>query len=346
MRDRPNDSVAPVSVVMPCFNAESTVDQAVASLLEGSWRDFELIGVDDGSDDGTLGRLQAWAERDRRVRPLAIEHGGLVPALNAGWREAGGRLVARMDADDVALPDRLTRQVALLDERPELAAVGSLVESFPPQATRRGYQIYLEWLNSLTEPDEIAREIFVESPLPHPTVVIRREWLVQMGGYQDHGWPEDYDLWLRMHLAGARFAKVPRVLLAWRDHETRATRTDSRYAVENFLRAKAHYLALGPLASADGVIVWGAGQMGRRLSKHLLRADVAIDAFIDIDPNKIGRQRRGRPVLSPEALMDRWRRLKRPKLLAVVGSHKARPAIRTHLTELGLVEGRDWWAAA
>jgi glycosyltransferase involved in cell wall biosynthesis len=331
---------------MPCFNAQATVDEAIDSLLQGTWQDIELVAVDDGSADDTLGRLKAWAGRDQRVRLVGIEHGGLVDALNAGWRQAGGTLIARMDADDVALPTRLAKQVALLEARPDLAAVGSLVESFPPESARTGFQRYLDWLNGLIEEQAIAREIFVESPLPHPTVVIRRSWLERMGGYEDHGWPEDYDLCLRMHLAGARFAKVPEVLLRWREHPDRATRTDSRYSVENFLRAKAHYLALGPLADADGVIVWGAGQMGRRLSKHLLRAEVPIDCFLDVDPSKIGRRTRDRPVLPPEALMERWRALVRPKLLAVVGSHKARPEIRAYLVDHGLVEGVDWWAAA
>ena len=84
-------------------------------------------------------------------------------------------------------------------------------------------------------PDAIAREIWIESPLAHPSVVMRRTCLERLGGYQDHGWPEDYDLWLRMHLAGERLAKVPEVLLDWREHPARLTRIDSRYAVENFL---------------------------------------------------------------------------------------------------------------
>src|SRR3990172_3586333 len=117
------------------------------------------------------------------------------------------------------------------------------------------FRLYLDWLNSLVSDADIRREIFVESPLAHPSVVFLRRWVEQVGGYQDHGWPEDYDLWLRLYLAGANFAKVPEVLLYWRESPERLTRRDGRYALENFLRAKAHYLKRGPLAGGEAVII-------------------------------------------------------------------------------------------
>jgi hypothetical protein len=188
--------------------------------------------------------------------------------------------------------------------------------------------------------------MFVEAPVAHPSVMIRRSWLERMGGYQDLGWPEDYDLWLRLHQAGARFVKVPEVLLYWREHPGRLTRTDRRYSVENFLRAKSHYLAKGPLLDRRSVIVWGAGQMGRRLSKHLISEGAPLVAFVDIDPKKIGRQRRGRPVISPDDLAQLWSASDRPIVLAAVGARGARKLIRSQLTSMGLHEGQDWLAVA
>ena len=149
-----------------------------------------------------------------------------------------------------------------------------------------------------------------------------------------------------MAAAGVTFAKIPEVLVEWRDHPTRLTRSDSRYSVKNFLRAKAHYLARGPLAERDAVIVWGAGMMGRRLGKRLLDEQVPVVAFVDIDPKKIGRTRQGKPVISAEDFMDCWQRYPQPALLAAVGARGARDLIRQQGNDLGLVEGRDWWAAA
>jgi cellulose synthase/poly-beta-1,6-N-acetylglucosamine synthase-like glycosyltransferase len=204
----------------------------------------------------------------------------------------------------------------------------------------------MAWQNSLITNEDIRKEIFVESPFAHPTVTLRREWIERVGGYQEHGWAEDYDLWLRLYLAGAQFAKLPEVLLAWREHPARLTRTDGRYSLENFLRAKAFYLARGPLVDRDAVIIWGAGMTGRRLSKHLVRQELPLVAFIDIDPKKIGRTKRGLPVLPPEELPVWWGRYQNPALLAAVGARRARSLIRARLTKIGMIEGKDWWGVA
>lgn len=331
---------------MPCYNASPTLDLAIGSLIEGTFPDFEIVTVDDGSLDDTVARLETWATRDARVRLIKREHAGIISALNAGLEVCQADLVARMDADDRSHPERLERQVAMMRSNPDLTVVGSLVEGFPGGDVGGGFQAYLGWLNRLTDHESITREIFIESPLAHPSVLFRRRRIMEIGGYQEHGWPEDYDLWLRLYLGGARFAKVPEVLLYWCEHEDRLTRTDSRYAVEQFLRAKAHYLVRGPLCGCDALIVWGAGQMGRRIAKHLDREGAPLRAFIDIDPSKIGREKRGRPIHPPQDLKMLLGRYSYPVVLAAVGSRGARALIRERLSGMGLREGIDWWAVA
>jgi glycosyltransferase involved in cell wall biosynthesis len=335
-----------VSVLMPCYNAAETLSAALDSLARQTLADFELIAVDDGSTDGTLEILQDWAVGDRRLNLISQDHGGIVKALNVGLEACRAVYIARMDADDLAHPERLARQVAFLEQHPETALVGCRVRGYPPENVRGGFSIYLEWQNSLLTDEDICREIFVESPLAHPSVLVRREWLMRVGGYQEHGWPEDYDLWLRLYLAGAGFAKLPEVLLDWREHDERLTRQDSRYSLENFLRVKAHYLVRGPLLGREAVLLWGAGMMGRRLSKHLLRQGAPLSAFVDIDPHKIGRTRRGLPILSPDDLPDWWGNSPEPVVLAAVGARGARQLIRQQLIRFGLQEGRDWWSVA
>jgi hypothetical protein len=251
-----------------------------------------------------------------------------------------------MDADDRSHPERLAKQVAYLDDHPETDLVSCQVIGFPPGQVRQGFAIYLDWLNALLTDEDIRREIFIESPLPHPSVTFRREAVLDAGGYQDRGWAEDYDLWLRLYLAGRHFAKLPGLLVEWREHPDRLTRTDGRYSLENFLRLKAHYLVRGPLAGREALLIWGAGMVGRRLGKHLLRQGAPLVAYIDIDPRKIGSTRRGKPILPPEALPEWWRRFAAPVLLAAVGARGARQLIRQRLTALGLREGQDWWGAA
>ncbi len=335
-----------VSVLLPCYNAAETLDTALSSLARQTLADFEIIVVDDGSTDESPALLEAWSRREPRLRLIQQPHAGIIPALNAGLAACQAQIIARMDTDDRAHPERLARQVAFLEANRDIAVASCLVEAFPAGQVREGFQIYLSWLNSLVTDEDIRREIFVESPLVHPSVMFRKDWVIQAGGYQDRGWAEDYDLWLRLYLAGARFGKVPESLLDWREHPGRLTRTDGRYALENFLRAKAHYLVQGPLAGRDAVFIWGAGMMGRRLSKHLLREGAPLAAFLDIDPHKIGRTRRDRPILAPDELPDWWARYENPVLLAAVGARGARPLIRARLEQYRLREGADWWSAA
>jgi hypothetical protein len=165
--------------------------------------------------------------------------------------------------------------------------------------------------------------------------------VVELGGYREVGWPEDYDLWLRAAAAGLRFAKVPEVLLGWRDHPTRQTRTHPRYAAAAHLRCKAHFLARGPLAGRSAVL-WG-GAVASKLAALLDGEGSSVVAFVDIDPRKIGGTRRGRPVLAPEAALALY---KDAVVVAAVGRRGARELIRAEATRLGRIEGADFLCAA
>ncbi len=335
-----------VSVLVPVYNAAATLEEALGSLAAQTFPDYEIVAVDDGSDDGSLALLEAWARREPRLRVLRQPHQGVTAALSRGLEACRAPLVARMDADDVAHPERLAQQTAFLRAHPEVAVLGTRVRLHADGLHGGGMQAYLDWQNRLLADADIRREIFIESPFVHPSVMFRREAVLAVGGYRETPWLEDYDLWLRLYLAGARFAKLPAVLLDWRDHPQRVTRSDRRASLENLLRLKAHYLALGPLRGRDAVIVWGAGMAGRRLSKHLLREGVPLTAFVDIDPRKIGRTRRGRPIYAADALPDLWARYRHPAVVVAVGARHAKELIRPRLTAWGLTEGRDWWFAA
>lgn len=335
-----------VSVLMPCYNSAQTINQALDSIFAQTLFDFELIAVDDGSIDGTGQLLQQRAATDPRLKLIKIPHRGIVAALNRGLEACRAPIIARMDSDDIAHPDRLKLQLDFLERNPQIGVAGCLVKAFPEHQVRQGFQVYLDWLNALIDDSSIRREIFIESPLPHPSVTFRKEAVLSAGGYQDRGWAEDYDLWLRLYLAGVGFGKVPEVLLDWREDAGRLTRTDSRYSLENFIRAKAHYLPRGPLAGRASVIIWGAGMTGRRICKQLVRRDVPVVAFIDVDQRKIGRTKRGFPVYSPEKIPELWDSSPNPVLLSAVAARRARNLIREYLVNLNFVEGIDFWMVA
>jgi glycosyltransferase involved in cell wall biosynthesis len=333
-----------VSVLLPVRDGGSLLEGCLRSLQRQTVTDLEVVAVDDGSEDGSGELLDRWAAEDPRYRVLHLPRSGLVPALNAGVEACRAPLVARMDADDVSHPRRLELQLGLLRSRPEVGVVSCLVRHVPWQRVAEGFRLYEAWLNSLTTHDRMARERFVESPLAHPSALLRRRLLLEVGGYRDRGWPEDYDLWLRLFGAGVRFAKIQRLLYFWRERPDRLSRVGTAYTTDAFLRCKAHFLVAGPLAGTSRVVVWGAGQTGRRLSRHLLEAGGSVEAFVDIDPLKIGRTVRDRPVLAPEDLGSRLGT--GTVVLAAVASRGARDLIRSRVDALGLTEGESFWCVA
>ena len=326
-----------VSVLVPVRDAAATVGDALASVLGQTLADLEVVVVDDGSTDATPAILAA-AAADPRVRVLSRPARGIVAALDDGLEACRAPLVARMDADDVCLPGRLAAQVDLLDARPDLTAVACLVRCFPEDGLTDGMRAYEAWLNGLVEPEAIGREMYVESPLPHPAVVIRRAALEAMGGWRDGPFPEDYDLWLRLDATGARFAKVPRVLLLWRDGGRRLSRTDPRYSPDAFLACKADHLVEGLLAGRTAVQGCGAGRDAKAWGRALAARGVRVARWFEVDPRKIGQTVAGAPVL-PWPPRPEHRDL---PLLAAVGRPEARARIRADLEASGWEEGREW----
>jgi glycosyltransferase involved in cell wall biosynthesis len=333
-----------VSVLLPVRDAGPYLKDCIASIARQTLEEYEVIAVDDGSTDGSAKVLDDWAVQDQRVKVVHRSESGLVETLNAGLELCTAPFVARMDADDISHPRRFELQVAEFEELPWVGVVSSLVRHFPWSGVGEGYRVYERWLNSLLTPEQISRERFVESPVPHPSAMLRREVFENAGGYRNENWAEDFDLWLRLFEAGVTFTKVERYLYFWREHAERLTRVDSRYSVENFLRCKAKYLLSGPLANRRRVVIWGAGQTGRRISKHLLRDGAPIEAFVDIDPEKVGSTLRDKPVVE----LDELRAMMGPDMvvLAAVGSRGARALIREQLSNIGLREGVNFWCVA
>ena len=334
-----------ISVTLPCYNCADTLSAALNSLLTQTFDDFEIVAVDDGSADATAAVLRRYAARDERVRPIFQEHQGVVSAANAALRAAEGRYLARMDADDAALPERLAVQAALLDGRPELGLVGCRVRFGGCRKSCAGYAHYVDWTNTLLDHEAISLYRFVEFPVPNPSIMFRREVLEEHGFYRDGPFPEDYDLLLRWLEGGVRMAKADAELLVWNDPPNRLSRTDERYGVDAFYAVKSAYLARW-LAVRNPfhpeVYVIGAGRVSRQRLRLLQEHGVHVAAYIDVDPNKIGQVIEGVPVLPRESLPPAGEAF----ALSYVGSRGAREDIGAFLESVGYRIGRDWLPVA
>jgi glycosyltransferase involved in cell wall biosynthesis len=333
-----------VSVVMPARNAAATIARAVASIQGQTFRDWELVALDDGSKDATRFILIEMAQLDPRIRVLRTK-AGIPGALNAGIAAATGEFVARMDADDECDPERLAKQVAFLQANPAIGVVGSRVEFGGDPAKAAGYALHVEWVNSLLTPEEIHLNRFIESPFAHPSVMFRRALVHEQGGYREGDFPEDYELWLRWMDAGIAMAKLPDTLVTWHDLPDRASRTDPRYSPEAFYALKAHWVAEWLHREFEGkreIWVWGAGRTTRQRAANLEKEGVRIAGYIDVDAKKTGKKVGGVPVVAPDALPP----AESSFVLGYVGVRGAREIDREILVKSGRVEGRDFLMCA
>jgi cellulose synthase/poly-beta-1,6-N-acetylglucosamine synthase-like glycosyltransferase len=323
-----------VSVVLPFHNAAATLPAALASIAAQTWTDWELVAVDDGSTDAGPALVARLAQGDARIRLIQPGRVGIVAALQAGCAAARAPLIARMDADDVSHKDRLALQSQALAAHPRWGLCGCRVVAGGP--VRSGRARYLAWINALTDPAALVREIFVECPVAHPSFLLRRTALEAVGGYQDRGWAEDYDLVLRLWRGGWELGKVDAPLLTWTERPGRLSMTDARYAPEAFRACKRHHLRQTLIPPGCAFYQWGAGLVGKPWLREW-GAD-GPQAVVDIRPGKVGQRIHGVPVIPPEGLPPPGRSV----VLVTVGTPGAREVIRAWLCPRGHVEGSDF----
>jgi glycosyltransferase involved in cell wall biosynthesis len=324
----------PVSVLLPARDAAATLEPCLRRLRRQTEPRWECVVVDDGSRDETAAIVRRFAAEDGRFRLLGLPRRGLVAALNAGLDRCRGSYVARMDADDLMHRRRLAEQLALLLERRDLAAVGCHVRIFPRRLVGPGLREYERWLNGIDGPCAVRREAFVECPVAHPTLMIRRAHLRDLR-YREMGWAEDYDLVLRLLEAGREVGVVPRRRLLWRHGPSRHSRVAPEFGTERFTDCKAHFLARSFLARRDLFLLWGYGGTGRALCRALERHGKRPSHIIDLHPGRLGNTIRGAPVLLP----------REPLLVSVAGAGP-RAEIRAVLDAMGFVETRDYLCCA
>ena len=180
-----------ISVVMPVHDGERWLREAVDSVLAQTFGEFELLVIDDGSTDGTAGILEGC--RDPRLRVARQPRAGLTVSLNRGVRMTTAPLVARMDADDVALPERFAQQASFLDAHPEVGLLGTGCHEIAPSG---------EILRTIRPPVDymaIRRALIRANPFVHSSVMMRRAALERVGGYDESlRVAQDYDLWMRL----------------------------------------------------------------------------------------------------------------------------------------------------
>ena len=220
---------------MSVYNGERYLVEAIESILNQTFTDFEFIIINDGSTDGTADILRSY--KDRRIRIFEQSNIGLTRSLNRGVALARGEYIARMDHDDLSMPERFARQVAFLDAHPEVGVVGTACLVYNEV---RG----IEWKYAVaTSDDECRRDLIKGNQFVHTSVMMRKSVLQAVGAYNEaYRYLQDYELWVR--LAGrTRLANLPEVLVVRRYHWGAVSTTRSTELVRLWLRMRIRYQA-------------------------------------------------------------------------------------------------------
>jgi len=247
---------------MAVYNGERYLREAVESILAQTYPDFEVIIIDDGSSDASAGMLEEFARRDDRVRLVRQENIGLTRTLNKAIELSGGELLARMDADDIAMPDRLRRQVEFMQQHPRVVLLGGAYELIDGRG---------RLLTRITPPldDQPLQELALagRTPICHPLAMMRRDAVLKTGGYDESlKVAQDLDLWLRLGEVG-ELACLPDVLLKYRQHEESVSEAKQALQVQNMrLACERAWKRRGISGTFDGDAGWRPG--GDRHSRH------------------------------------------------------------------------------
>jgi len=326
-----------VSVLLPFHNAVDTLADCIESIRAQTLADYEIIAVNDFSTDDSLHLLQAY--NDDRLKIIDNTHRGLVPALNTGLACCAAPLVARMDADDIMYPERLLKQYEYMRAHHDVVLLAAQARKFPEASIRNGYREYMRWQNSVLSHDDIHKQIYIESPFAHPSVMFRRDSVIAAGAYRHGEFPEDYELWLRLLHTGHRMEKLSEILLDWRESENRLSRVSDNYSRNAFDMIRADYLSRDERIHNRPIAFWGAGRKTRQRARHVMDRGFEPAVWIDIDPNKIGNRINGIEVVEPAWLEQAG---DKPFVLNYVTNHGARDIARTYLQRIGYVLGKDF----
>ncbi len=335
------DIQARITVLLPFYQEGQELETAIHSMVQQTFPCWDLLLISNNGNESGLEIARRWVASDKRIKLIEVSRQGIAHALNAGLEMTGTDYVARMDADDQAMPERLQEQVTYLDTHPDVDAVSSQAIFRSEIHGSKGFSLFVAWQNSIISPEDHFMMRFIESPLAHPTIMFRRRLIDRYGPYTTRKVPEDYELWLRWMDKGVRFHKIPKPLLVWKDHSGRLTRTHANYSREAFFQIKCEYLArwIKQFVPANKkIIVCGSSRIGRKRAALLETLGVDIYGFTDVKkrPNRQVQFFRYTELTDPEPWF----------LINFIARRGVGQAIREHFYALGFREGKDFILAA
>lgn len=324
-----------ISVLMSVYNGEEFIAESIQSILNQTFKDFELIIVDDGSTDNTVDIIKSFD--DPRIKLFTLkENVGVGAALNYGLRKVTGKYIAKVDSDDINHPTRLLKQKEYLDKHKDIDLVKTLIEYFPhnekvAQSVRykNMKNIKEKQLNQIVSPEEINKKLYWWCCIPHNSIMARAE-VIKRVGYSNVRLGEDYELFYKLNKLGYKMDTIKEILVKFRVRDTSITGSmeyQQEYINLIYNMKKSELESF--LEESQKIYIWGTGNLGKYVFNELSQRGYKIEGFIDGIPEKQGKILYDKKVYSPGIL-----RVKQ-KNKVIVCAQPAREKIVSYLEKLG-----------
>lgn len=327
-----------VSILIPFKNTAPYVAECLESILAQTYTHWEILAVNDHSTDSSKKIVENFAKNDVRILLCQNQGNGIIHALRTAYSRCQGQLITRMDSDDIMTPDRLQTMVQALQDHGEGHVAVGQVKYFSNRGISDGYDRYAKWLNGLTSTGSNYSEIYKECVIPSPCWMVHRSDFDACGGFKSNRYPEDYDLTFRFYEQRLSVIPCRKVLLHWRDYDSRTSRNSEHYAQNYFLDIKLFYFLKLNYDSSRPLVVWGAGFKGKKIAQSLLVENISFHWICD-NPHKIGKEIYGQEMLPFQKLADIYG----AQSIITVANEDAQREIRTYLAHRQMHPMRDYF---
>ena len=327
-----------VSILTPFKNTESYIEECIASIIDQSYTNWELLIVDDHSEDRSYQLVAEFADKDQRIALLKNNGNGIIDSLRLAYSKSSGELITRMDSDDIMVPYKLDAMVNDLSSKGLGHVALGKVQYFSAEGISNGYARYETWINALTHNGSNFSEIYKECVIPSPCWLIHRTDLEACDAFNPNRYPEDYDLTFRFYRSGLTCIPSEKTLHLWRDYSTRTSRTHEHYAQNYFLDIKLHYFLELDHEPKRPLTVWGAGNKGKTIALCLVNMGIPFIWICD-NPKKIGTHIYGQELRAFDFLSD----LNNPQCIVTVANEESQKEIRTYFDDRQMTTMTDYF---
>ena len=298
-----------ITIILPYKNSQVFFEECLNSILKQSYKNFELILVNDNSNDASESIAIKYRNIDNRISLFNNNGEGIIDALTTGSIHAKGKFITRMDSDDIMRNDKLKLMKETLSEKgPGYVCVGGVSYFASDKKLENGYIRYSRWINQLTYSGKNFEEIFKECTIPSPCWMIHHSDFIKINGFSKLDYPEDYDFAFRLWLNKIKICSVKQKIHYWRDHLNRTSRKSSTYKFENFIPLKIKYLLNSEVKKNENLVIWGAGKKGKKIVQLLIKKNTSF-SWITENENKIDKNIYGIYIKGIELLNEKYKKI-------------------------------------